>query len=567
MGMYHGMDLSQFQKVKSDKKSTTLRHSKGHEIKIAHSALTPKLKGMLDGLQMFADKGLVEGSDAAPEDAMPEGNDPAPGAMDDSSPAAASDTPAETPVEPPSGNMVMDNAPPPTPEQSATANMLAPPDVVVNPPTVKTKDDLDAETAKEKEDFAKGQIQHPQTLDSLYEGKNPLGKIGMVLGMLLSGAGSGLAHQSNAYMGILKDELDRNLQAQQKSADNAQNWVRLNQQNEVNKAQIGTANAQTKLLGITAAGNQMDQDVLRRAYIAAGKLPPEYQAGAVNTIQQQLEPWVDQRTSDRNSTTAQHLSILGKAAPTQKEPGDGVDQNKVNAAISESQMGFGAKGAGSAGGAVVNPERLNQQVAATRANRAAYAQVMKNFKDLDTAGAGQAGTALGEGLGAVGDIASALLTAQPKLQFGGGNLDEAITHLTQDQKKRFELFQKYRDSKIEPLIPLFQKPGENIGEEGLRKRAEAYMPTIFDIAPDMSRGDIRTSKADAVWNHYQQNEEGFDQMKMAHALTPFPKNTYKAPDYDAGSRAAGPEAKAAAAPVTSGQAAPPQVGAPPPSRP
>ena len=37
MPMHQGFDLSQFKKVSSDAKSTTMRHSNGHEVKIVHS--------------------------------------------------------------------------------------------------------------------------------------------------------------------------------------------------------------------------------------------------------------------------------------------------------------------------------------------------------------------------------------------------------------------------------------------------------------------------------------------------------------------------------------------------
>jgi len=41
------LNLSKFKKVKSDKDFTTLRHEDGHEMKIRHSALSPKLRGEL----------------------------------------------------------------------------------------------------------------------------------------------------------------------------------------------------------------------------------------------------------------------------------------------------------------------------------------------------------------------------------------------------------------------------------------------------------------------------------------------------------------------------------------
>ena len=51
MSMYHGLDLSRFKKLASDKKTTTLRHSKGHELRIAHSSLSPEMRIQIEGLK------------------------------------------------------------------------------------------------------------------------------------------------------------------------------------------------------------------------------------------------------------------------------------------------------------------------------------------------------------------------------------------------------------------------------------------------------------------------------------------------------------------------------------
>lgn len=52
------IDLSKFKKVSSDKHTTTMRHDDGHELKVVHSVLSPKLKKGLEKLPM-ADGGEV----------------------------------------------------------------------------------------------------------------------------------------------------------------------------------------------------------------------------------------------------------------------------------------------------------------------------------------------------------------------------------------------------------------------------------------------------------------------------------------------------------------------------
>jgi len=72
-------------------------------------------------------------------------------------------------------------------------------------------------------ELAAGHI-HPKTISDLYGSKDTLGKIGMIFGLMVSGAGSGLAHQTNAALDLINKELDRDLEAQKASNTNAQNW-------------------------------------------------------------------------------------------------------------------------------------------------------------------------------------------------------------------------------------------------------------------------------------------------------------------------------------------------------
>lgn len=62
-----GLNLSQFKKLRSDSKSTTLKHPEGHQIVIAHHALSPSHKKQLAELpRHYADGGEVEEENRAP---------------------------------------------------------------------------------------------------------------------------------------------------------------------------------------------------------------------------------------------------------------------------------------------------------------------------------------------------------------------------------------------------------------------------------------------------------------------------------------------------------------------
>lgn len=86
-----GLDLSKFKKVSSDNKCTTLQHADGHQLKIAHSALSPKMKAELDKLpihkaqggriQRFAEgsEGVEAGSNDTPDSQTTGAPNPSPG--------------------------------------------------------------------------------------------------------------------------------------------------------------------------------------------------------------------------------------------------------------------------------------------------------------------------------------------------------------------------------------------------------------------------------------------------------------------------------------------------------
>ncbi len=130
----------------------------------------------------------------------------------------------------------------------------APTDNVVNVIGVRKPRQTAAEMAQEmnahdlalQSDFQKGHIK-PETYESLFAKKDTLGKIGTLFGLMLSGAGSGLAHQPNALLEMMNKQIDNDLQAQKSSNENAQNWLRLSQAHELQNAQIPSIQAGTEL--------------------------------------------------------------------------------------------------------------------------------------------------------------------------------------------------------------------------------------------------------------------------------------------------------------------------------
>ena len=134
------------------------------------------------------------------------------------------------------------------------------------------QNELFPEAQSFKADLDNGQIQ-PETYHDLFAKKDTLGKIGTLFGLMLGGAGAGLSHQPNMLMQMMDQTIDRDLKAQQESVQNKQNFLRINQQNQMTQAQAKnlTVDAQTKAWAL--AKTQMNWTALHSLVQNTNKLP------------------------------------------------------------------------------------------------------------------------------------------------------------------------------------------------------------------------------------------------------------------------------------------------------
>lgn len=248
--MKGGLDLSKFKKVACDKGCSTLRHVDGHELRIAHKALSPQMRRDLDKLPIHA----ADGGDVQP--ASPDA--PAPGGEEQSvsevpgdfgAPAEPQAAPTQlapeaapdqgTPQSPEGGSAAEapeeDSQPPPPPPPAPPQGVAALPPVLPTPQTM--ADEIRAHGQMYSQALAQGQIK-PETYESLFAKKDTLGKIGTLFGLMVSGAGSGLARQPNAVMEMMQKEIQNDLTAQQNSKSNAENFLRLNQEYTFKNAEM-----------------------------------------------------------------------------------------------------------------------------------------------------------------------------------------------------------------------------------------------------------------------------------------------------------------------------------------
>lgn len=209
MSMHQGIDLSRFKKISSDAKTSTLRHSKGHEIKIAHAALSPKMFEQLKGMPVH----LAEGDEVvAPQPPVAEPIEQAD--MQEAPAPVAAPGPAPFPMAP---------AVAPMPQAPQQTFGVSPQDKM-------------AEHMNFAADMAAGHVT-PKTYSDLFAQKDTLPKIGTLFGLLLSGAGSGLAHQPNMVMEMMNKQIDRDLEAQKMDKENGRNFLALQYQHNLQQAQ------------------------------------------------------------------------------------------------------------------------------------------------------------------------------------------------------------------------------------------------------------------------------------------------------------------------------------------
>lgn len=274
--MHQGMDLSRFKRVSSDGKSTILRHSKGHEVKIAHSGLSPKMKAQIEALQqheeeprqMYPDGGLVQAND--PNAQPPRNIPPKPAVMPQ---AGTINVQGQRPQAQPQ--------PQPQPAPMQPAQPQPPMDPRLDPNYLKIQDAL------WDQDLKNGHVE-PLTYKKLFEREDTLGKIGTLFGLMVSGVGSGLTGKPNAVMEMMNEEIKNDFEAQKQSKSNAYNILEHNRQQFMDVAniqrmmregQLTAAQAKALMTDAAVKGDALTQMQKNRAALAqltqmAQKYPP-----------------------------------------------------------------------------------------------------------------------------------------------------------------------------------------------------------------------------------------------------------------------------------------------------
>lgn len=168
---------------------------------------------------------------------------------------------------------------PPTPASTQGSYQPLPNPLQQSPaPQYKSYGDFVAQTMKEEDEAFKNDLFNghitPKTYENAFGDKNTLGKIGTFFGLLLSGAGSGLSHQPNALLTMMNNAIQNDLEAQKQSKSNAQNFLSMSQDHEMNQANVRSLDAETNIKSLAAAQQRMNWAAFHKLVTQANSLAP-----------------------------------------------------------------------------------------------------------------------------------------------------------------------------------------------------------------------------------------------------------------------------------------------------
>ena len=282
------MNLKNFKKVHDDEHKAVFRNDKGHEITMAKKALTKQHLSELQKLPLHASDGADTAkptpvqwgptptpdqvtTNSAPQEAFPytDDNSSQPQSAPTQTPAPASAPSADRALSQgyePDDYSVPDQPTPLTPQGPSTGDSgvdstMYPNANELDQEKQRVSDERNKEDAALIQDHADGKINYneddgtgkivPKTYRDLFEKKDTLGKIGTIFGLMLSGAGSGLAHQPNALLGLMNKEIDNDLEAQKANQSTKLSYYKAHAQNALAMAQAGEIEQKAEQTGVT----------------------------------------------------------------------------------------------------------------------------------------------------------------------------------------------------------------------------------------------------------------------------------------------------------------------------
>lgn len=237
---------------------------------------------------------------------------------------------------------LMQPQPSPAQQQQAPAPQLAPPpeesklrhESIAIPQVGQSPQDhaqevyqqMNKEAALVAKDYADGHISPKTYNDLMYHNKDgseksTVGKLSSIFGLLLSGAGSGLAHQQNMVLEMMNKTIDNDLEGQKKTKESQLNFLNhakeylrtksetalQGEQGKLLSQQTEAAKINNDILAQTRAKNAMMLGFVKELYGMTDNLPPEQQA-RVRQATDGVSGVVQQKIMQDNAKAAQAVS-------------------------------------------------------------------------------------------------------------------------------------------------------------------------------------------------------------------------------------------------------------------
>lgn len=335
--------------------------------------------------------------DGAPVDTKPLAPEATPSAPTPPPAAAPVDNPMGTPPDsgPIAGVVDVVGQAPQTPQRAPSPVQ----GMMLQGPTTpqQTAQYLKAQDQDTYDDLVSGHI-HPKTMQDYFHDQNTVGKIGTLFGLLVSGMGSGLAHQPNAVLEMMNKTIQNDLEAQKASKSNAQNLIKINMDHQLQQTQQGllgaqTANAQAeaRLKADALTHMQMNRLGLYQMTKQVENLQNAANADPTNIAKQQqlqkaqqalamIAQGVDAQNGNIADRAAAMGAILGAQTPAPANADTGVDLVRLNNAIlagkNGSPLGLNESEAAEA-------KKQADFVTGNRADMRMYADSFQNLNQLD----------------------------------------------------------------------------------------------------------------------------------------------------------------------------------------
>lgn len=326
-------NLSHLRRIAVDKDFTTLQHPSGHEIKIAHKHLQPKMRGELEAVPMAeggdpADQKSIKDNmnaeidqEIANADAAAQKAEPMPQAQPVPTPVPEKtyEVPGASPLQLPQADMgTVKNDPYGTQnylqnygqglqetkqgiENQANAESQQSREAI--PVLQKQADDLGKLQGLYKEHLDKLNGERQAMMDDLskghidpnhyWEDKSLPGKVGTAIGLILGGMGGALTGQENPALKLLNMNIERDIQAQKLNMSNKHSLL------NVNRQQFQNENDATNMLRVMKT-DQVSQELKLAAARSGDPMAKARALQAAGQLDMQAAPIVSQMAMRRS---------------------------------------------------------------------------------------------------------------------------------------------------------------------------------------------------------------------------------------------------------------------------